>query len=217
MRNKKKGKVSKAVKAYVRKELRDETPIKQAQFNMTGAAVGTTGLTVYDWCIPTIGNILDRGDAFNQRQGDVIKVHELTARVSLNCASTGAFRGRYIVLYDKVPNGVITDMRDLLYSNTTLYAVHSAYNIDQENRYRILGEGFFDLTSNYLQAAAGGDSHLIRFHKKFKTPLKVAYSYLATAGTIADIELGRICLVLISDNTALTVLTGILELQFSDA
>jgi len=190
-KNGKKSKVSKAVKAEIKKVVQKDIEPK--------VIIGAPTATSIAYYSTYLMNGCTQGTTGNQRVGSMIKMIRFDCRFSIASNAAGANRLRIILMKDMQPNGSVFVANDLFQdtsnTNTQLF---SPFNHFQRNRYIILKD------ETYCLPMGGGTSNIPE--KKYITwsvPLHNAMaSYTATgsAGTIADIVRGAVYLVFVSDD-----------------
>lgn len=216
-RGKKSKKVPKEVKAYVKKEISQEVVRKAGYLQHTTSAVSQGTGTRQNLNGVLVGFDLDRGTAYDQREGDQINIHEIYYAVSLNLSSSVASAVRLMILVDKQPDGTNFIGSELLESVATNQGMTSPLRYDMRHKWRILHDKVYDMTAQYVSATPGGKHRVIKFHRKYKNPIKTTYYSTASAGTIADISTGAIFAVLWTDNNSTTQFNAQSQVVFSDA
>jgi len=150
-------------------------------FNMTSAVAGAepavfTGITEV--------NLVRQGPTFYQRIGNKIHMRSLSITFTPAVAtSNGVINLRYMVVYDKQPNGAFPALTDVLQINDTGNVVfHSSMNIANRSRFSILRDKFMTFSTIERSSAIVKDYIKLYHDTEFK----------ANGGTIGDIATGAL-------------------------
>lgn len=204
--------VPKKVKKYVTRKLDAMIEDKVIRVNQPSAtAVGA--VTSY-----VLLNGMIRGLDEGQRIAHRIRTKWVRLNISviidpagLAAATTGYFF-RYILLYDKQPNGSLPSNAQLLYNVTAGETYESPLNIDGEKRYKILTDKTIPVN---VTGGSSNASSMIAIRRKIKLKNKLTVYNTSNVGTEADINTGAIYLVMMCD--AFILATYHTELRYEDA
>lgn len=150
-------------------------------FNMTSAVAGAepavfTGMTEV--------NLVRQGPTFYQRIGNKIHMRSLSITFTPAVAtSNGVINLRYMVVYDKQPNGAFPALTDVLQINDAGNVVfHSSMNITNRSRFSILRDKLMTFSTIERSSAIVKDYIKLNHDTEFK----------ANGGTIGDIATGAL-------------------------
>lgn len=165
--------------------LRKGTEVKRADSELLGQSVSTTGVF-------TLLNGVAQGDDVINRDGN--RIYMLNMEMSFEILIADTFnKVRFIVFYDKQPNGAAPSASDIL-QDPGNYPITSRYNYDNRQRFKFLYDRVFIVDV---------DQPTITVGKKW-LKLKKDTLYSGSGNTITAIKTGSIYLFLISDSNAST-------------
>lgn len=149
--------------------------------------VSLASLTESSTFTVTLLNGMALGDTgIGDREGKDIVIKSIQLQGSLNCEA-GGMLCRYLLVYDKQPNGVALTAADVLVSND----INALKNLSNKHRFIILKDKMFSVQSNTIDVNTGNHMWIPKYYKKHN--LAVGYN-AGNAGTIADINTGSLYL-----------------------
>lgn len=219
---KKKEKVTKATKAYVKKAI--DHQIEQKYIDTLGVFN-----TVVGGVNSVLINGLVNGSQENNRIGDKIKIKELRfmgelTQISAPIASNtqASNMSRVLIIWDKQPNGgafTFGGNGGIFNPATANYDAVLNFNTDTvSNRYHILYDKTFQPTVLAYGATPinGFNSKGITIHRKIKVN-KVTNYGLGNTGTITDINTGSLYLINACNSTTGVSLRFQIKMLYEDA
>lgn len=147
--------------------------------------------------------IMGTGDADNQREGNVVQVLGYECRVAISLVATMPVTTPKRIFYrcihglDRQPNGAQPVIGELLNTSAISDRFIATRNFNGKKRYSIYSDktwGFTPVANSQQVIGATsfeGPNKLVKFNKKFKTPVTVKY-FNTNAITIADISTNNI-------------------------
>lgn len=218
-------KVSKKVRKYVRSALKHDKIMKQHYITFADSGISTGSGTGFllNQTAAAVGSqweySLYRGDKFNQREGDQIRIHQVNFAVTVGCsgATPSANTFRVMMFYHKAPNGEPINILDIIASSATGQGVNSPYRNDMIKKFTMIYDKTHSVVSQYNQTAAGGNHVTVKVNKKFKTPLKTVYYPADETNQIDDISIGALYVLMFANTSTLLQFSGQCSLIFSDA
>jgi len=135
-------------------------------------------------------NCIRQGSTFYNRIGSKLQIQSVRVSFDLtttSAASAFAYTARYILIYDRQPNGAFPAIADILGINDSGVSAAQPYasiNIANRSRFSVIRDKVveFDTAKNII-------SHVDEF-----CPFKCDVEYKANAGNIGDISTGAIYL-----------------------
>lgn len=195
---KKNGKVSKAVKTYVKKTLKSEIEIKQIQLAFPAsaglAANQATGATYFT---PAIA----QGVNINQRIGNKVRICKIDVKGYLvNGTATADRNARIIIWRDLRPDGAVTTPTSVLVDAGSATSVNSGYNVDFVDRVKILYDKSFMLNNG---GGATDQAGAVKwsFMKKYSVTSGPILQYSGTTGGITECESGQLFIMVVTSAT----------------
>lgn len=151
----------------------------------------------------TLLNGMSQGDTSILRQGDSVKFLKLSiiSNVQHNSIGNASQWLRYMIVYDRQPNGAIFTHANLLDSTTSPFSFRQ---LDYKSRFSILYDRVIPVTSGGGNASVliKKTINLVRYLKKSRK-YKIYNNHtdygLGNAGTIADISTGSYYLFTMAD------------------
>lgn len=205
---KRKAKVPKPVKTYVKKEFDKLVEDKQAGGLIAGFDSSYTGTY-------TLLNGVAQGTNQGQRIGMQLKNKYLILRLIMN--QNAGFVGlseriRVMLIWDKQPNGAAPTANQLLTITAAGQAFISPININASKRYRIVYDKLYSLQSR------GGANNVAESKMiTIKKNLKLNTKYMDTGATIASIQTNSLYLVTISQEDLAIRIAGTFDHRYEDA
>lgn len=141
---------------------------------------------------------MQRGTQDGTRIGNEIMIKKWRVNLTLQSGAVGVIQAARVVIFiDKAPNGILPLAAEVFYGTATAgCSPNYTYNFNNvPSRFRILYDKTFRLEPKY---AATITTRSIRFHKKFKKPVKVQFND-ANSGDYSDILKNNLHVMLITD------------------
>lgn len=203
--------VSTKIKKYVERKIDANTEDKITQVRKAVTAVDQTA--TYE-----LMNGLVQGNSQITRIGNTIKMKYLNIHLSLFILSAGlaaattGYYLRYMVVYDRQPNGANPSLNQLLYNVAPTETYESLININGRKRYQILTDRVIPIQ---IHGGATNVSNMIYVNRRIKLKGKKAVFNAGNTGTITDFVTGSLFLILMCDDfIGYTLQT---ELRYEDA
>lgn len=172
-----------------------------------GVVNGTVSSTPSVTLLSTIAN----GTGSSDRIGKMIQFHDIEISWHLRMAAVhNSNRGRFWIVYDKSPNGVLPAYTDVLQSSD----VNTTMNCDTRARFLVLYEANW-VTTNETTGCSYSVGQ-VQGHKVVSLKGKKC-TFIGTGAGIADIETGAIYIVTNSYDNNAVALEFTNKIQFSDA
>lgn len=151
---------------------------------------------------------MNRGDTNYLREGDKITLKNMTWRIRLylNNAETSPTAVRFVIVYDRRPNGAQAAVTDVLNSNT----IDGLMNLSEDVRGR-----FQVIHDQFWQLSTGGNE--LAIEKGFKDLKNKKVLYDANVGDITDIQQGNLFGIFYAAGNAANVgAVGQIRIRFVD-
>jgi len=209
--------VPKAVKKYVNKKMSTGGEKKQFTTYNANTLISTSVGTGYPCNVPTSAVLLGQGPGDYSRIGSKINITELSFSTYVQLGiGQQSDTVRIMVIIDKYANGVAPIMGDILYNVAAGNSCSSPYKQGQRTTYKILSDKIYNIHNDVVSSATANNLKLIRFRKKFKTPIQTQFYANAGAFTIADIQKNSIFVVAFSGVGYVTFLNFQSSILFTD-
>lgn len=201
-----KGKVTKAVKQYVKRVMKDDIEIKQFGASVSAiTGITDSGSTRYGL---TYG--MSQGTSSLSRIGNKIKIYGIQFACRIKAyQGTGATpvpeNIRVVIVKDTKTTGVVPSISEIFNDTTSGNLVYSSYTVSlrQAKQYKILYDKVLQMhveggTTNYATW------HNFKWVKKFKTPMVVNFYEDTAVTTIAGVQDNQISIYFISASATST-------------
>lgn len=153
----------------------------------------TGGLANNDFSLGmTCLNLIQQGAAFYQRIGTKVNIKsiELYGTFKQTVDATHVAYGRYLIVYDRQPNGAYPAIGDLLQNNDTTLSFNSGINLVNRSRFTVIRDKRFG-----VDAGAG-----LQFCVKEYCKGLWETEFGTNTGTVADIRTGALYFIAFQEN-----------------
>lgn len=237
MFKKKVGKVSTAVKKYVKKQIAEEPEKKQWLTSLS--ILDTAGNPTFPNAVPisnTTGSrtclniqsavIGKQGVQDNQRIGSKIKVHGIwirgTLQIAANQGQSVSIKVRHLVVIDKRADGVVLPLIEVLADTATNLGVNAPYNEKYKHSKTILCDKTYELNSPMYAVAGplyyqGQNTKTYSYKHMFKSPITLTFYTNNLTENITSVEGPAIYSYLVSESGGANAIDQYASLIFTDA
>lgn len=217
-------KSSKATKSEIKKIVKSEIKANMETKQIVNSYTAITPISVTTGDVFTVGapiagagNPGQQGTGSYNRIGDEILVHEAEFNAELVLAAAGSQTVRWFMISVPQPDGVITNLGDMLYDTGATLSCYSpfAYHKMKEWGVRVLASGYRTLTTNY--AVINNPVSSLYVKKKFKKPIKQSFAANTTLSGIASYTKNAIHFIVVASASNVTIQKAQSSVLFTDA